>query len=61
LSSDKNSDGQSTQEAVKTFPTMLKLISGALIGGVNYEDICMDTDLDDELNPLITTNNIADQ
>ncbi len=40
---------------------MLKLISGALIGGVNYEDICMDTDLDDELNPLITTNNIADQ
>jgi hypothetical protein len=40
---------------------MLKLISGALIGGVNYKDIYMDMDLDDETNPPITTNNIADQ
>jgi hypothetical protein len=38
---------------------MLKLISGALIGGVNYKEIYMDSDLDDETNPHITTNNMA--
>jgi hypothetical protein len=38
---------------------MLKLISGALIGGVNYEKICMDSEIDDETNPPITTNNMG--
>ncbi len=39
LSSDQNNgnDGPSKQQTNKTFPTMLKLIHGALIGGVNYE------------------------
>jgi hypothetical protein len=38
---------------------MLKLISGALIGGVNYKEIYMDSDIDDKTNPPITTNNMG--
>jgi hypothetical protein len=38
---------------------MLKLISGALIGGVNYEEIYMDSEIDDKTNPQITTNNMG--
>ncbi len=45
---------------IKTFPTMLKLISGAVIGGVNYEEIYMDSDIDDETNPPITTHNMGE-
>jgi hypothetical protein len=44
------------QQTSKTSPTMLKLISGALIGGVSYEEIYMDTDIDDKTNPPTTTN-----
>jgi hypothetical protein len=39
---------------------MLKLISGALIGGINYEEIFMDPDLDDKTNSPITTNNTTE-
>jgi hypothetical protein len=39
---------------------MLKLISGALIGDVNYKVIYTDSDLDDETNPPITTKNMAE-
>ena len=28
-----------TPDSSKTFPTMLKLISGTLVGGANYSDI----------------------
>ncbi len=50
------------QQTSKTLPTMLKLISGALIGGVNYKEIYMDSDIDDETNPPTTSNNMgADQ
>ncbi len=54
LSSDPNNgdDGPSTQQTNKTFPTVLKLIQGALIGGVNYEEIYMDSDLAIETNPV---------
>jgi hypothetical protein len=38
---------------------MLKLISGALIGGANYKEIYMDSEIDDETNPPITTNNMG--
>ncbi len=38
---------------------MLKLISGALIWGVNYEEIYMDSDIDDETSPPTTTNNMG--
>jgi hypothetical protein len=47
------------QQTSKTFPAMLKLISGALIGGVNYEDIYMDSEIDDKINPPTTTNNMG--
>jgi hypothetical protein len=57
LSSDSTNDGQSMQQTNKTFPTMLKLISGALIGGVNYEEIYMDSDLDDESNNMAEHQN----
>ncbi len=59
LSSDPNNgnDGPSTQQTNKTFLTMLKLICGALIGGVNCEEIYMDSDLAIETNPPITPNN----
>ena len=59
MSSDPNNgnDGPSKQQTNKTFPTMLKLIRGALIGGVNYEEIYMDSDLAIEMNPPITPNN----
>ncbi len=33
-----------TKETIKTFPTMLKLISGTLVGGVKYSDLYIDSD-----------------
>jgi hypothetical protein len=59
LSSDSTNDGQSMQQTSKTFPTMLKLKGGALIGGVNYKEIYMDSEIDDKTNPPITTNNMG--
>ncbi len=38
---------------------MLKLISGALIGHVNYEEIYMDSEIDDKTNPPTTNNNMG--
>jgi len=34
----------------KTYPTILKLISGALIGGAKYEDVYMESEDDNENN-----------
>jgi hypothetical protein len=48
LSSDSTDDGQSMQQTSKTFPTMLKLISGAFIEGVNYKEIYMDSEIYDK-------------
>jgi hypothetical protein len=59
MSSDSTNDGQSTQQTSKTFSTMLKLISRALIGGVNHKEIYMDSEIDDKTNPPITTNNMG--
>ena len=59
LSSDSTNDGQSMQQISKTFHTMLKLISGALIGGVNYKEINMDSEIDDKTDPPTTTNNMG--
>jgi hypothetical protein len=50
---------QASKQA-KHFLPMLNLISGALIGGVNYKEIYMDSDLDDEANPPITTINTTE-
>ena len=41
-----------TPESSKTFPTMLKLISGTLVGGANYSDI-----YDNEMNTPIQSHN----
>jgi hypothetical protein len=38
---------------------MLKLLSGALIGGKNNKEIYMDSEIDDKTNPPITTNNMG--
>jgi hypothetical protein len=59
LSSDSTNDGQSMQQTSRTFPTMLKLISGTLIGDVNYKKIYMDSDIDDKTNPPTTANNMG--
>jgi hypothetical protein len=39
------------------FPTMLKLISGTLVGGANYSDIYVDSDVKDGLEKLSTIDN----
>ncbi len=39
------------------FLTMLKLISGTLVGGANYSDIFIDSDVEDVLEKLSTINN----
>jgi hypothetical protein len=39
---------------------MLKLIHGALIGGVNNKEIYMDLDIDDKTNPPIITNDMGE-
>ena len=41
-----------TPDSSKTFPTMLKLISGTLVGGANYSDI-----YDNEMNSPIQSHN----
>ena len=33
---------------LNTFPTMLKLISGTLVGNVNYSDLYIDSDEDED-------------
>jgi hypothetical protein len=42
---------------IQTFPTMLKLISGTLVGGANYSDIYIDSDVEDVLEKLSSINN----
>jgi hypothetical protein len=47
------------QQTSKTFLTVLKLISGTLIGGVNYKEIYMDSDIDDKTNLPTAENNMG--
>ncbi len=44
-SNDIDSD-QGTEETIQTFPTMLKLIGGTLVGGVKYSDQYIDSNED---------------
>ena len=37
-----------TEETIKTFPTMLKLIGGTLVGGVKYSDLYIDSNEDED-------------
>jgi hypothetical protein len=43
-------DDHPKQQKKKTYPTMLKLISGTLVGGANYSNIYLDHFYDDDLN-----------
>jgi hypothetical protein len=57
-SNDINSD-HGTEETIKTFPTMLKLIGGTLVGGVKYSDLCIDSNEDKDTsstNSYVTNN-----
>jgi hypothetical protein len=57
-SKDLNSD-HGTEDTIKTFPTMLKLIGGTLVGGVKYSNLCIDSDEDEDTsstNSYVTNN-----
>jgi hypothetical protein len=57
LSSDDVNGDISTIHTIQTFPTMLKLINGILVGGANYSDIYIDSDVKDVLEKLSTIDN----
>jgi hypothetical protein len=48
--SDGKNDDNPKQYKIQTYPTMLKLISGSLVGGANYNDIYIELDDEDVLN-----------
>ena len=48
LNANNINDDHRTEDTVKTFPTMLKLISGTLVGGVKYSDIYIKSDEDED-------------
>jgi hypothetical protein len=52
-----------TEETIKSFATMLKLISGTLVGGVKYSDLYIDSneDKDNSSTNSHVTNNDKDQ
>ncbi len=57
-SNDINND-HGTEKTIKTFPTMLKLIGGTLVGGVKYSDLYIDSDEDEDkssVNSYVTNN-----
>jgi len=46
-SNDFDSD-HGTEETIKNFPTMLKLVGGTLVGSVKYSDLYIDSDEDED-------------
>ena len=52
--SDSMNDNVPKQHKVKTYQTMLKLISGSLVGGANYIEIYLDQDEEDAFNSCST-------
>ncbi len=54
--SDSIIDDAPKQHKIKTYPTMLKLISGSLVGGVNYNEIYLDPDEEDAFNSCSTND-----
>jgi hypothetical protein len=58
----KDIDGDHrSEEMIKTFPTMLNLISGTLVGGVNYSDLYIDSDEDEDTSLTISFVNENDK
>ena len=54
--SDSMTDNVPKQHKVKTYQTMLKLISGSLVGGANYIEIYLDQDEEDAFNSCSTND-----
>jgi hypothetical protein len=57
LNSDDVNGDISTMHTIQMIPTMLKLISGTLVGGANCSDNYIDSDVEDVLEKLSTINN----
>ena len=54
--SDGKNDNNSKQHKIQTYPTMLKLISGSLVGSANYNEIYLDLDDEDAFNSRSTND-----
>jgi hypothetical protein len=54
--SDVKNDDNPKQHKIKTYPTMLKLISGPLVGGANYNEIYLKPDDEDAFNSSSTSD-----
>ena len=58
----KDIDGDhGSEETFKTFPTMLKLISGTLVGGGKYSDLYIDSDEDEDTSSTSSFVNESDK
>jgi hypothetical protein len=55
ISEDTTNDNPK-QHKIKTYPTMLKLISESLLGGANFNEIYLDPDDDDAFNSSSTSD-----
>jgi len=53
-------DNHEQEDMIKSFPTMLKLISGTLVGGVKYSDLYIDSDEFDDISCTSTFVNEED-
>ena len=49
-------DDHPKQQKKQTYPTMLKLISGTLVGSANYSDIYLDHFYEDDINSSSTND-----
>jgi hypothetical protein len=54
--SDGKNDDNPKQHKIQTYPTMLKLISGSLVGDANYNEIYLDPDDEDAFNSHSTSD-----
>ncbi len=57
---DLNSD-HGTEDTIKTFPTMLKLICGTLVGGVKHSDLYIDSNEDEDTSSTSSYVNESDK
>jgi hypothetical protein len=56
--SDINDGDHPIQQEHKTFPTLLKLISGTLVGGADFSEIHIDHGDEDKVNSCSENNNV---
>jgi hypothetical protein len=54
--SDGENEDNPEQNKIQTYPTILNLICGSLVGGANYNDIYLDPDDEDVLNSCSTSD-----